>query len=469
VRRLRLCVAALATAALCVSTVPAAVADHGGGHRADQGKADHQSSPAVPTQAQVDAARARATRTAHDVGAIKAQLLMANQRREAADLRAEQASEAYNGAMYRLELAKQNVVQARAEAARARRSVSRQRDAIGALVVTSYQQGSQLTALNAMMSADGPEGVLDQYAGFQGASTSLQADYERFAATEALAQVFERKAEQAKATQARLAAMARGARDRAESAAAQAQQAATQVAAQKQQLIRQLAAAQHISVHLARQRQNALEQLARERAEARARAAALAKARAEAKAEAAAKAAAQKAAHQAAQEAAAKAAAAKKAAGKAAQSSAQNATAPAPAADPAPVPAPAPAAAPAAVRSGVQSAIAFAKAQLGEPYRWGGTGPTSWDCSGLTQGAWGAAGVYLPHYSVAQYYAGTPIPIGSARPGDLLFWSSNGSPSGIHHVALYLGGGDFIEAPHTGADVRYNSIYSWYPDFAVRL
>jgi peptidoglycan DL-endopeptidase CwlO len=462
VRRLRLCVAAVVTAALCVSTVPAAVADPGAGHGNSQG--NHNAGRAFPTQAQVDAAKARAAHTAHDVGAIKAELLMANQRRDSANTRAEQASEAYNGAMYRLELAKQNVVQARAEATKARLSVSRQRDAIGALVVTSYQQGSQLTALNAMMSADGPEGVLDQYAGFQGASTSLQADYERFAATEALAEVFERKAEQAKATQVKLATKARAAKAGAESAAAQAQQAAIQVAAQKRQLIKQLAAAQHISVHLARQRQSALEELARERAEARARAAALAKARAEAKAEAAARAAAHKAARKAAHEAAAKKAAAQKsAAAKAGQSSTQGPAqqGPAPVADPAPAPVDSP--------GGVQSAIAFAKAQLGEPYRWGATGPTSWDCSGLTQGAWGAAGVYLPHYSVAQYYAGTPIPISSARPGDLLFWSSNGSPSGIHHVALYLGGGDFIEAPHTGADVRYNSIYSWYPDFAVRL
>ena len=83
--------------------------------------------------------------------------------------------------------------------------------------------------------------------------------------------------------------------------------------------------------------------------------------------------------------------------------------------------------------------------------------------------AWQAAGRSLPHYSVAQYDAGTPIPISDARPGDLLFWSSNGRPSGIHHVALSLGGSSFIEAPRTGLDVRYNSIYTWYPDFAVRL
>jgi len=118
---------------------------------------------------------------------------------------------------------------------------------------------------------------------------------------------------------------------------------------------------------------------------------------------------------------------------------------------------------------GAQQAIRFAEAQLGEPYQWGGSGPASWDCSGLTMQAWAAAGRALPHFAAAQYDAGTPIPVSSAGPGDLLFWTSNGRPSGIHHVALALGGGRFIEAPHTGAFVRYNSVYSWYPDFAVRL
>jgi cell wall-associated NlpC family hydrolase len=83
--------------------------------------------------------------------------------------------------------------------------------------------------------------------------------------------------------------------------------------------------------------------------------------------------------------------------------------------------------------------------------------------------AWASAGRYLPHFAAAQYTMGTPIPVSAAQPGDLYFWSSNGAPSGIHHVALALGGGQFIEAPHTGAFVRYNSVYSWYPNFAVRL
>jgi cell wall-associated NlpC family hydrolase len=116
----------------------------------------------------------------------------------------------------------------------------------------------------------------------------------------------------------------------------------------------------------------------------------------------------------------------------------------------------------------VKRAIAYAKAQLGKPYQWAAAGPNTFDCSGLTMQAWARGGKRLPHYSVAQFAQSTPISMMDARAGDLLFWSSNGSPSGIHHVALYLGGGQFIEAPHTGANVRYNSIYNWYPDFVAR-
>ncbi|MCW2712370.1 MAG: NlpC/P60 family protein, partial [Marmoricola sp.] len=132
-------------------------------------------------------------------------------------------------------------------------------------------------------------------------------------------------------------------------------------------------------------------------------------------------------------------------------------------------PAPSPVADPAPNQAvAVQRAIAYAKAQLGKPYLWAASGPTMFDCSGLTMRAWGAAGVALPHYSVAQFAQSTRVSMADARPGDLLFWSYDGTPGAIHHVALYLGGGQFIEAPRTGLNVRYNSIYNWYPDFVAR-
>jgi len=94
-------------------------------------------------------------------------------------------------------------------------------------------------------------------------------------------------------------------------------------------------------------------------------------------------------------------------------------------------------------------AVAFAYRALGLPYVWGATGPNAYDCSGLTQAAWKAAGVSLPRTTYTQINAGTRVPRSQLRPGDLVFFYS-----GISHVGLYIGGGRMIHAPHPGAPVR---------------
>ncbi|MDF3291086.1 C40 family peptidase [Streptomyces silvisoli] len=93
-------------------------------------------------------------------------------------------------------------------------------------------------------------------------------------------------------------------------------------------------------------------------------------------------------------------------------------------------------------------AIAFAKAQLGKPYVWGATGPNSYDCSGLTQAAWAAAGVTLPRTTWDQVNVGQRVAVSDLQPGDLVFYYSD-----ISHVAMYIGNGQMIQAPHTGAVV----------------
>jgi cell wall-associated NlpC family hydrolase len=99
------------------------------------------------------------------------------------------------------------------------------------------------------------------------------------------------------------------------------------------------------------------------------------------------------------------------------------------------------------------AALQFAAAQLGTPYRWGGTGPSGFDCSGLTQAAYGAAGVMLPRVAQDQFDAGPPVPGGTAvQPGDLLFYGT--STRAVEHVGIYVGAGEMIDAPHTGAVVR---------------
>ena len=82
-------------------------------------------------------------------------------------------------------------------------------------------------------------------------------------------------------------------------------------------------------------------------------------------------------------------------------------------------------------------------------------GPDSFDCSGLAQYVWGKAGVYLAHYTGDQWNEGTHVSRDQLEPGDLVFFAYNTSePSTIHHVGVYVGGGQMIDAPYTGVDVR---------------
>jgi cell wall-associated NlpC family hydrolase len=99
-------------------------------------------------------------------------------------------------------------------------------------------------------------------------------------------------------------------------------------------------------------------------------------------------------------------------------------------------------------------ALAFARAQIGKPYVWGASGPGSYDCSGLTQAAWKAAGVTLPRTTWDQVKTGTTVSVNSAQPGDLVFFYDD-----ISHVGIYIGDGMMIHAPKPGAYVREESIY----------
>lgn len=108
-------------------------------------------------------------------------------------------------------------------------------------------------------------------------------------------------------------------------------------------------------------------------------------------------------------------------------------------------------------------AIKFAYDRLGTPYLYGGTGTAAengeFDCSGLTQAAYASAGVTLPRVAAEQWYAGVHVPEGQLQPGDLVFFAYNTKdPSTIHHVGIYVGGGAMIDAPHTGAFIRFDSI-----------
>ena len=108
-------------------------------------------------------------------------------------------------------------------------------------------------------------------------------------------------------------------------------------------------------------------------------------------------------------------------------------------------------------------AVAYALAQVGDAYAWGGTGPGAYDCSGLTMMAWAQAGVGLPHSSGSQRGYGTPVSASNLQPGDLVFYYSP-----ISHVGMYIGNGMIVHAANPGAGVRIDPLYHMPYSGAVR-
>ncbi|WP_448627760.1 C40 family peptidase [Geodermatophilus sp. URMC 64] len=102
-----------------------------------------------------------------------------------------------------------------------------------------------------------------------------------------------------------------------------------------------------------------------------------------------------------------------------------------------------------AASAAAQKAVDTALAQRGDPYVWGGAGPNSFDCSGLTQFAYKAAGVSLPHSSRMQSTIGTPVSLNALQPGDLVFFYSP-----VSHVAMYIGNGQIVHASTAGQPVK---------------
>ncbi|WP_068693527.1 lantibiotic dehydratase [Thermobifida halotolerans] len=108
-----------------------------------------------------------------------------------------------------------------------------------------------------------------------------------------------------------------------------------------------------------------------------------------------------------------------------------------------------------------QAAAAWALRQVGKPYVWGGTGPHGFDCSGLTQAAWAAAGVSIPRVTTDQVRIGIPVGLDELQPGDLLFYDTGSGPS-PSHVTMYVGDGQMVNAPSTGQTIRVEPVQSDY-------
>jgi cell wall-associated NlpC family hydrolase len=122
-----------------------------------------------------------------------------------------------------------------------------------------------------------------------------------------------------------------------------------------------------------------------------------------------------------------------------------------------------------AVTGSKAAAVNFALSKVGQAYIYGGTGNGGWDCSGLTQAAYKAAGIAIPRVAADQADFSTRVSLDNLQPGDLLFWSNNGANSGVYHVGMYVGDGKYVEAANPSAGVRTQTVANWAPDFAGRI
>lgn len=375
-----------------------------------------------PSADDIDRARARADGKAASVTALEAALTSARADLDRAGRSAEQAVEAYNGAQLALTRARTEETAAAGRAATAEAARAAAVEDAAQLAAETYRQGggAELSAINALLAARGPREAGDRAAVISVVSRRTRQILDAATDTAAEAARASAAARAATGTAERAATEVGAAKARAEQRLA-AQQ--TEVAAadrRREQLLAELAAARDTTVELERRRREALEEIAAREAAAAARAAA----------------------EQAAREAEAAAAAR-------------------PAAQPPP-------ARPWSAE-GAAAAVAFAKSKIGLPYVWGGEGPAGYDCSGLTMMAWRTGGKQLNHFAADQYAQSTPVTYRQLRPGDLVFWTETGRAADIHHVGLYIGDDQMVEAPRAGMPIKQASLWIMgTPDYYAR-
>lgn len=398
---------------------------------------------AAPSDEEIARAREAENAAKMSVAQIEVELASVKSEAEVALQKAMSAAEELNGARYSLEQATQTARQAQADADKAKADYEAGKQEIASIAQTAYRDGgSSLDSIAPYLSADGLRTVETKQATLNSFSASANVKMQKVAALEQVANVMNDAAIQAQAKQAEATAQVETRSAAAQSAANNASNAQAMTAARRDALVAELARKQNTTVELINQREAELE------------------------------AQRQAAAAEAARQAAAAEAARQQAAAEAARRREQQNSY---------TPAPAPAASydddddtPSWSGGGggnsdaAAGAIAWAKSKLGAQYVWAGEGP-GYDCSGLVTMAYRSQGIYLTHWSQAQYSEGTRVPVSQAQPGDLIFWNWDGG--NIDHVAIYLGNNQIIEAPTFGVPVRITSIYGWSAvlPYAVRV
>ena len=400
---------------------------------------------AAPSDEEIARAREAENAAKMSVAQIEVELASVKSEAEVALQKAMSAAEELNGARYSLEQATQTARQAQADADKAKADYEAGKQEIASIAQTAYRDGgSSLDSIAPYLSADGLRTVETKQATLNSFSASANVKMQKVAALEQVANVMNDAAIQAQAKQAEATAQVETRSAAAQSAANNASNAQAITAARRDALVAELARKQNTTVELINQREAELE--------AQRQAAAAEAARQAAAAEAARQQAAAEAARRAREQ----------------QNSYTPAPAPAASYDDDDDDTPSWGGGGGGNSDAAAGAIAWAKSKLGAQYVWAGEGP-GYDCSGLVTMAYRSQGIYLTHWSQAQYSEGTRVPVSQAQPGDLIFWNWDGG--NIDHVAIYLGNNQIIEAPTFGVPVRITSIYGWSAvlPYAVRV
>jgi cell wall-associated NlpC family hydrolase len=390
--------------------------------------------PTYPSQNDVRRAQQRATDVGSQVAGLREQLRRSQARVDAADLAVSTAAEDYDVAPVELATRRRAAAAAAAAAHQAAVKLGTAQSQVGALAAQTYRSGGSIASLEVLLSPSGPDDVLERASMMHVLAERRQRTVQQMDAARVVATTLDQQAEQAVARQTAAARKLAKARAAAQAKARTARSALQAQAAERAALLVKLAAARKTSVAVEQAREAGLRRAAELRKEAALRAAERAEAAREA---------AQRARNGSSSNSSGSGSGSGSNSGSGSGSSDSGGQASSSGGS-------------SSGSSGAgQSAVAWAKQKLGLPYQWGGAGPGSYDCSGLVMRAWEQAGVRLPHSSRLQYRQSEKISYADLRPGDLVFFATNPSNEAtIHHVAMYIGGGQMIEAPFTGANVR---------------
>ena len=368
------------------------------------------------------------------VGELQVRLVQSRMHLNDLLARSAAAAERLNGATFELAEAEAELKRQRAAVKRAEAQLSDQRDVVAALTVEQLQSGTETARLSALFESDGPQQLLERAGAYVSTNEAMNARIDTLTARQVVRDAAVRRADAAQSDLRAAVKYRKAAAAGIDRAIAAAEAAVESTSREREALLEQLASAQGVTVQEASKKQEEIDERIDQGGPSTPVGGPATGPTTEP------------------------------------EPSDPKPTEPTPTVEPKPTPSPKPPPAdpPPASGNRVEKAIAYAMAQLGEPYKWGGAGPNSWDCSGLMMRAWGSVGVSLPHSASAQFSRTKRVSVGSIRRGDFVFWS-NGSAKSIYHMAMYLGGGKMIHAPRPGRNVEIVPITYWIkPDLASR-